>query len=493
MVVMTSLALLLGLALAGQDSGRLVIPDEIFIELSTEELESAADNYDPEDPRIDLAARTMAVSKVAYADEVRLAGHIERIDEGHLIVVGRRIDAEFADLIGGARTALEPGTLVAIEGTGTPSGVVRARRVEVIATRDPARWSKLVPELNEFKKKYWEQAQRYDDPELTAYLQRLADRLTPHYIPDRERSIKIHVVENPDINAFALPDGDIVLHTGIIARLENEAQLASVIGHEIAHVTQGHTIRSMAKETQHKLIGWGALLASLALGMTGEADAAQGVQLMSSAWLSGYSRAHEDEADQVGLRGLYLAGYDVAQAPEVWRQFRLLYGPQSREANFFYGSHSTPRDREHDLQAEIWKAYEPSGLLGGRIGRARYLRATAKVVRDNALLDLERGLLTWADWGIAKSLALAPEDPDTWVAAGRLSMGRGGDHAGDAAAAFERAIELAPDHAEAHRELGFARRELGDDDAARRAFERYLALTPEADDAPAIRGTLEQI
>ena len=450
---------------------------------------------DPAGPEVDeLAARARSLSPVVVADRISLVGHVERVSDGELVLVGRPVTTELADIVGGGRPQLVAGSLVRVRGTGLADGRVLAETVELVPGRDPSQWSKLNRELREFQEKFWNKAERYDDPELDRYLAATVERLLPDYVTGPERDFEVVVVRNPQLNAFALPDGNLVLYTGIIARMNNEAQLAGVLAHEMAHVTQRHTLRAMAKSKQRKVIGWGSMLAALALGVAGKGDAARGVELMSSAWLSGYSRAHEDEADRVGLRYMYLAGYDVREAAKVWRTFQLLYGPQSQEATFFYGSHSTPRDREHNLSQEVWKAYEPSGLVGGDVGTARFLAATAAMVRDNALLDLERGNLSWAEWGLMKSLAVAPDDPETHVALARLTVERGGrDALATAADQLEHALALAPEHPATHRELGRVYHRLGRPERARLSLERYLELDPDAADAEQIRSLLRRI
>lgn len=493
---MTLLPVLLSTVLAASDEpsriasdepSRIVIPDELFLEFQAPEATepSAAD---PEDAGVDRAARALNVAPVTIADDIEFYGHVERVEAGGIIVLGHRTDTRFATFRGGAREAVVPGALVRVAGSGRGDGSVEASVVELVIGRDPALWSQLVPELRKFKDEYWKKAKRYDDPALDLYLRAILDRLTPAYLTGSEHQFSIAVVEDPTLNAFALPDGTLVVHTGIIARMDNEAQLASVLAHEMAHVTQHHTLRAMQRQTEHKIVGWGALLAAVALGVAGKGDAAQGVQLMSSAWLAGYSRAHEDEADEVGLRYLYLAGYDVREAPEVWKTFQLLYGSGSKLDNFFYGSHSTASDREFHLSHEVWKSYEPAGQLGGRVAADSFARRTAAAVRHNAMLDLEGGNLAAAEWGLARSLSVVPDDALSLVALGRVLRARGGSDALDhARESFERALELDPCCAPAYRELGFALSALGRVEEARAAFTRYLELEPSAPDAEKVR------
>src|SRR5207249_4619114 len=155
------------------------------------------------------------------------------------------------------------------------------------------------------------------------------------------------VISDPTLNAFALPDGSIFVHTGLLARVENDAQLAAILGHETAHVTQRHGAQGYKKQMTTFLP---ALIGAEVLGERAsrrtddpflQAMTQLGLSLAMSAAVSGYGRTHEDQADRVGLRYAVEAGYDPSAAPRVWEIFNETYGDPSKLENFFYGNHST--------------------------------------------------------------------------------------------------------------------------------------------------------
>ena len=159
----------------------------------------------------------------------------------------------------------------------------------------------------------------YPDAEIENYLNRIAEKLQINSIlPDI--SFQIKVVKDPNLNAFAFPNGVIYIHSGILARMDNEAQLAALLAHEMVHCTHRHSLRAMrsikdrtadttsVQQTQTKTAP-DRKLAQL-LGVTG-----------SIASISGYTRELETEADRVGLDLAVKANYDPR---EVVKLFELL-------------------------------------------------------------------------------------------------------------------------------------------------------------------------
>ncbi len=151
-----------------------------------------------------------------------------------------------------------------------------------------------------------------DDPQATAYLQSLADKLLSQ-VNDATQEITIFVVNDPSINAFAGPGGYIGIHTGLILASHSEAELASVVAHEIAHVEQRHLVRAFEAGSRMSLPTMGAIIAAIMLGakspQVSEAVLASAIAGSAQQQLS-YSRAHEQEADRVGLDLLVHAGYN---------------------------------------------------------------------------------------------------------------------------------------------------------------------------------------
>jgi predicted Zn-dependent protease len=151
-----------------------------------------------------------------------------------------------------------------------------------------------------------------DDPELSEYLGTLGARLTQGMSGARQ-DFEFFGVRDVSINAFALPGGFVGVHTGLISAAETESELASVLAHEIAHVTQRHIARMLGQQKQMQIPVLAALAAAVLLGRS-RPDLASGataaVQAGAASAQLSYSRDFERDADRVGLQALAASGYD---------------------------------------------------------------------------------------------------------------------------------------------------------------------------------------
>ena len=147
------------------------------------------------------------------------------------------------------------------------------------------------------------QAPVVNDPLLYDYLEQLVFELVTHS-ELKDRRIELVIVDNPTINAFAVPGGYVYVTRGILALANNEAELAAVIAHEIGHITARHSAERYSRSV---LTSIGAGIASAAINVNG---ASQALGLGSTLYLKSYSRTQEHEADDLGIRYLSRAGYD---------------------------------------------------------------------------------------------------------------------------------------------------------------------------------------
>ncbi len=153
----------------------------------------------------------------------------------------------------------------------------------------------------------------HDDAELTDYLNRFAAALTAT-APASGHSFEFFLVRDTSLNAFALPGGFIGVHTGLVVAAQSESELASVLGHEIGHVTQRHIARMLARERQASVMMLAAMvLAALAAGSNPQAAGglASLGSTMAQQQMLGFSRDAEREADRVGLEMLRQGGFDA--------------------------------------------------------------------------------------------------------------------------------------------------------------------------------------
>ena len=199
---------------------------------------------------------------------------------------------------------------------------------------------RLWDQAKEEERKLRDKATLYQDPLLEDYLNQVAGRLAPPEVKGQEAiRLRVHAIKDPTLNAFTFPTGSIYVHTGLLARLENEAQLAVVLGHEETHATHRHALE-FQRSARNKAIGFS--LASLAasiviaeqagkkaergnwggayvLSQVGNIIAGLGLQLAYMAAVNGFGRELEREADEVGLERTVAAGYDPRQGPRGLR------------------------------------------------------------------------------------------------------------------------------------------------------------------------------
>jgi len=156
-----------------------------------------------------------------------------------------------------------------------------------------------------------------EDPEVNDYLNQLGQRLVAA-VPDSQIDFEFFAVNDASINAFALPGGYIGVNTGLILLTQTESELASVIAHEISHVTQHHLTRAVAGQQRSFLYALAALALGIAASLSGSASSGQalsagiaGAQALAIQSQINYTREHEYEADRIGFQRLDAAGFDV--------------------------------------------------------------------------------------------------------------------------------------------------------------------------------------
>lgn len=167
------------------------------------------------------------------------------------------------------------------------------------------------------------QASTMDDPLLFDYLEDLIYRLVIHSQLE-DRRIDLVLVDNPTINAFAVPGGVIGVHNGLLMYAQTEDELASVLAHEIAHLSQRHFSRRVEFQRNQQPLNLAAMLAGFVLLATAGGDA--GMAALSAAQAAAqdsalrYSRSNEAEADRVGMQTLVAAGLDPHATPAMFER-----------------------------------------------------------------------------------------------------------------------------------------------------------------------------
>jgi predicted Zn-dependent protease len=213
------------------------------------------------------------------------------------------------------------------------------------------------------------------DPFLTAYVTKVGKRLAASQEAQESGfPFTFEVVADPSINAFALPGGPMFINTGLLKAVDNEAELAGVMGHEMSHVILRHGTNQASKA---KLIELPALLGSQVAGgsMLGQLASA-GIGLGANSVLLKFSRNAESQADLMGSHIMAEAGYDPRQLAVF---FEKLNGEGARTVQFF-SDHPNPDNRERAIEAEVDRM--PSQTYGYQTGDFQRMKQVVAKIQE---------------------------------------------------------------------------------------------------------------
>lgn len=322
-----------------------------------------------------LAAGVVLLQPRVEADTtVKLDAYAEWLHDDALVVDGQRVRVNDATKWKGKYRDLEDvplGDEVRVQGTRQADGTILAREIDVRENGENALFEDDVRKgTTELEEAWLEEMLAFepgendeieeigeieDDGPRVARVQRLVDRLAPPYV-DKD-DIRVYVIDNKEWNAMAMGNGAIWVFSGIMKDMTDN-ELAIVVGHEIAHYTHEHSRREARRGMWMQL---GAMAAIIGAEVVDNEKVKAGIQMGAALGLmamrSGFSRNLEDQADRVGLRYAYEAGFPVANAPRVWQRFLNKYGEENRLVNFFFSDHSLSSARQRNLEQEIRNNY----------------------------------------------------------------------------------------------------------------------------------------
>lgn len=194
-----------------------------------------------------------------------------------------------------------------------------------------------------------------DDGEIEDYLGTLGDRLVAAN-PEPTRSFRFFGVSDPTINAFALPGGFIGVHTGLIAAARNESELAGVLAHEIAHVSQNHIARMVDSQKGSALVTLAALAVAI-LAARSDTNVSQAAIATAQAYSLqnqlDFTRENEREADRIGFQTLGNAGYSPAGMASFFERLQAQGRLYENNAPAYLRTHPLNHERIADMQNRI--------------------------------------------------------------------------------------------------------------------------------------------
>jgi len=330
----------------------------------------------------------------------------------------------------------------------------------------------------------------YDDPALTAYLNEVVQNLIPKNVNEKGLSIEVKIIKNPLLNAFAYPNGVIYVHTGILAKMDNEAQLSTLLAHEMTHVTHRHAVQQFRTVKNTTAVLATIQMASVPFGVYGSlANLLGTVGAMAS--VTGYSRELETEADRVGMGLMADAGYDPRETPKLFVYLKSDLEKNDVKEPFFFGSH--PRLQERINNFENYLAHDYSGKTGVK-GGDEFSKLTASLLLDNAMMDLDLGRYSSAQEGVEKFLKLKPSDARGHYCLGEIYRQRGEkEDRQKAEEEYRQALSYDPNYPLPRKGLGIIYYKQGMTDKSVDEFEKYLQLLPDALDRAYIKQYIQHL
>jgi len=333
----------------------------------------------------------------------------------------------------------------------------------VLSTSDESRLGRMI--MRDIRRS----GQVVEDPLVTEYVNDIGSRIAAQ-TNDGDHNFTFFVVDDERINAFALPGGYIGLHTGLLEATRNEDELAGVIAHEVAHVTQRHIARAIHANSRQSILSTAMMLGAIIVAAAGgSADAAQGAIAVAQGTAIqqqiNFTRSNEYEADRIGITALADAGFDpygMASFFEVLSR-QTTTSPEMRAPEFLR-THpvSSARVAEARSRAREYEAIRSDDSINYGVARTRMIVARFDTAEEaveyfekrpfDKQTDMERyGRAVayhradrhWDALDICKALL----EKDKTVIAYHICLGQtlvALDQPRDAVVAYERALELFP-------------------------------------------------
>lgn len=342
-------------------------------------------------------------------------------------------------------------------------------------------------ELREYEDAIRRSALLVKDEDLNEYVKGAVCRVAGDYCND----LRVYVIRNPNFNASMTANGIMQIWTGLLIRVSSEDELAAVLGHELAHYTQLHSLAQL-RQMQKKMAA-GSIFDLGLIFLTG-ASVPVG-QMAAVASLLAFSRDQEEEADLLGVKFMAQANYDPSAAARVWEMIveeEANAAVKRRQPGIFSRTHPSSSERISVLREFIDKKYK--GIAPDPNGRARHV----KVLNTHYMMFMEDQIDTnrfgRTDTILQKHQRIGVDQSLIDFFYGEMYRQRNRD--GDsklAKQAYLRALQAENPVADAHVNLGYMYLKEKDFPRAGDNFRRYLELRPDADDRAMIEYYLQEI
>lgn len=358
--------------------------------------------------------------------------------------------------------------------------------------------------------------------EALAYLNDIVAKIVPPDFNDDKTKICVKIIRDPTVNAFALPNGTIYVHTGLLSRLENEAQLAFVMGHEISHVVNKDGVYAAQsfhnKTVSTKLFDIILAPAAVFFGLLGDV-VRSGFGLLYVSSVTGYSKEQEARADRESIKFAAMAGYHPQEAPkiiEIFMKERRKYA--GKEEVYFLMNHPSNQWRKKKMENLIAEEYSGDN---GLAGKKPFFDKVMDIKIYNAVLNIKMDRLEHAMDDIRSVLNALPDNAKAHFYAAEIyrieaedrkklkyelsimewdAMNKGVDKDGQvdnwrkmALDEYNYALNRAADYYEAYRGMGILYSDMNMKEEAVRNLNKYLELNTAAKDKRYVNSLINRI
>jgi beta-barrel assembly-enhancing protease len=319
---------------------------------------------------------------------------------------------------------------------------------------------------------------RMREENLNHYLTQVVCKLGAEHCPD----IRVHPVRTPYFNANMAPNGMMQVWSGLLLRVENEAQLAAVLGHEIGHYLQRHTLDRM-RDIKSRAAGAAFMGMFGVVGLIG--------QLATIAGAMAFSRDQEREADRIGIQLMKGAGYDPREAGKVWGnlldELRATPGNDPSRNSVLFASHPPSDERRETLDILSLGS-------SGNTFEAEFQAQIAPLRFELLADDLKRGRLAESIALLNRLLQREPSSAELLYFRSEARRQRG--EAADvplAVADLHGAIAAGKEPAQVYRSLGYLHLANQQKELTRQTWATYLERAPNAPDFKLIQQQLQEL
>jgi len=366
---------------------------------------------------------------------------------------------------------------LALGTTGAPQPKIKPGYQPIDAATEKGLWM----ELEDYEASLRQSALLIKDGPINEYVKNAACRVAGDYCGD----LRVYIVRNPSFNASMTANGIMQVWTGLLVRVSSEDELAAVLGHELAHYTQLHTLERLRRIKSS--LAASSVIDLLLLGLPL-------AQMAAIANIMAFNREQEEEADLLGVSFMAQSGYDPHAAASVWQMIveeEARAAAKSEGPGLFTNTHPAAEDRIVTLTSYVEENYpETTAKQNGHSSHLEilnryYLFLMEDQIDTNRFGRTENMLKRHQEIGVNPSLI------DFFYG----EMYRQRKSEGDfelARQSYERAIQAEDPFADAYRNLGYVHLKLKQPAQAGVHFRKYLELKPDADDRAMIEFYLEE-